>query len=497
MRNLLFALCCLLLAGAAPAVAQDGRWVRVESEGFIVYGAASEQSLANVARELEVFDGLLRRMTGASTERSPTKLEVYLLDSDRFGDVFPDMRSSIAGVYTARVDQIAAFAIFTDRGGLDGREILFHEYAHHFMYQYFANAYPAWYIEGFAEFVSTAVLGSERIVLGRSSEGRFYSLRNDTWLPMERLLTATPHELSSADAATFYAQSWLFTHYLVLTPGKMAQFEAYVSALRQGQEPAAALQAGFGMTPEQMQGELRRYYRGSPNALALTRPAGVERSPMQVTRMPPSANALLPLMARLRRGAVSEDEAPAFLARIRQAAGSAQADRYALVSLAHAEAELGDRTAARALLEPHLAASPDDAEALYVMGLTYLRDAGDASGEERLTLLSRARRHFARAYRIDQNYVPAVYRYAESYDGVRMDQATFENYLNVLLLARQLAPQVDEITISAAYALIGAERHAEAIPLLRALAYDPHGGASAELARRLLSEAEAEAAAAR
>lgn len=45
--------------------------------------------------------------------------------------------------------------------------------------------------------------------------------------------------------------------------------------------------------------------------------------------------------------------------------------------------------------------------------------------------------------------------------------------------------------------MIGAERHAEAIPLLRALAYDPHGGASTELARRLLSEAETAAAAAR
>jgi hypothetical protein len=71
-----------------------------------------------------------------------------------------------------------------------------------------------------------------------------------------------------------------------------------------------------------------------------------------------------------------------------------------------------------------------------------------------------------------------------------MSQATYENYLNILLLARQLAPQVDEISLNAANALLSSSRTREAIPILRALAYDPHGGGAAETAQRLLTEAE-------
>jgi hypothetical protein len=349
-------------------------------------------------------------------------------------------------------------------------------------------------VEGFAEFMSTAVMGTARIELGRSSEGRFYALRNDRWLPIERLISVAPRDLEPDEVNLFYAQSWLLTHYLVLTPGKMAQFQAYVRALRLGQAPAAALQAGFGMTPEQMMSELRRYYRSSPNALALNRPAQIDRSRMQTTRLPASADALLPLYARLRYGVREADQA-SVLARVRQLAGGG-GDHFALLTLARAEAALGETERARTLLAPHLEANPEDVEALYLMGSTYLRDAEDADGDQATALRAQARRHFGRAYRIDANHVPSLYRYAESFQGERMDRATAENYLNVLLLAHQLAPQIDQISLNTASALMAHGRHAEAIPMLRVLAYDPHGGGSAERAQQLLSEAEGAQAAA-
>ena len=40
------------------------------------------------------------------------------------------------------------------RTDLDPKSVLFHEYAHHFMLHHFPAAYPAWYVEGFAEFFS-------------------------------------------------------------------------------------------------------------------------------------------------------------------------------------------------------------------------------------------------------------------------------------------------------------------------------------------------------
>ena len=46
----------------------------------------------------------------------------------------------------------------SEKKKLDPEKVLFHEYAHHFMFQHFAAAYPDWYFEGFAETAATIVL---------------------------------------------------------------------------------------------------------------------------------------------------------------------------------------------------------------------------------------------------------------------------------------------------------------------------------------------------
>jgi hypothetical protein len=88
---------------------------------------------------------------------------------------------------------------------------------------------------------------------------------------MDQLLTASPLQIDGRDRSMFYAQSWLFAHYLLLTPAANTQFLAYVRAMRSGRPPLEAFQEGFGVTPDQMQSTLRLYLRGNPNAIA---PAG-------------------------------------------------------------------------------------------------------------------------------------------------------------------------------------------------------------------------------
>ncbi len=472
------------------------RWVSVETPGFTVFADGSERRAAEAANNLEEFDSLLRRMTGAPAERSPTKLQVYLFSSGQFEEAFSHLGDNIAGVYVARTERIAAYSIFSPNSGLGSQDTLFHEYAHHFMYQYFNNAYPAWYIEGFAEVVSTAALGTDRIVIGRANEGRVRDLRAGSWIPMDQLLTASPLQIDGRDRSMFYAQSWLFAHYLLLTPAANRQFLAYVRAMRSGRPPLEAFQEGFGVTPDQMQSTLRLYLRGNPNAIALGRPAHAATPRMDVATLPASADRLMPISARLISGVISDDDKASVLARIRQLAGAAPYDDFALFTVARAEIRLGSTETARTLLEPYLTTNPDSRDGLYLMGLAYLREADDADGDARSTLLGQARRYLGRGYRLDGNHVPTLVRYAETYSGESMSDTTYENYVNILLLSRQLAPQVDEISLNAANVLLRTHRPREAIPILRALAYDPHAGGGAEVAQRLLAEAEAEVAAA-
>ncbi len=481
----------LLVSLTANAQAQDGRWLRAESPGFVVYSTGSETRLRATTEDLEAFDALLRRLTDAPAERSPTRLEIYLFSGPgQYQEAWPNSPSMVRGRYVARADIIAAYAIFRDTNGLEAQEVLFHEYAHHFMYQHFANVYPAWYVEGFAEFVAATEFENTRIVLGRSSEARAPWLFSGSWLPMEEMIVGMPQG-DAEDIARFYAQSWLFTHYLFNTEGAMAKFHAYLRALRLGAVPAAAFQTGFGISPAAMQSELRSYLRGNPNALALTRPVSVASLGIAITRLPASADELLPLSTRVRRGYLADDEKVELLTRIRRLAG-ARHDSFSTLTLAETEATIGETSTARTLLEPYVAANPTDVQGHYLIGLSYWREAQEAAETSaRDAAYAQARRYFSRAHRVDGNHVPTLYRYADSFSGVSLDAATADNALNALLLARQLAPQVSEITFRAASWLISADRPTEAIPMLRVIAYNPHGGEAADRAKDMLSQAEA------
>lgn len=481
-----------LFGAATSAFAQDGAWLRAETPGFIVYSTSSETRVRRLAEELESFDSLLRRMTQTTAPRSPTKLEIYLFNGPgQFQEAFPGESSMVRGRYGARPDIIAAYAIFRDREGLEAQDVLFHEYAHHFMYQYFANTYPAWYVEGFAEFASTVAFEDTRIVIGRASGVRAEWLQSGSWLPMEQLIEGMPRD--GEGVSRFYAQSWLFVHYIISTEGMTAKFQAYLRALRLGAPAAEAFQTGFGMTPAEMQSALRAYFRSSPNALALTRPVVTESQGVAITHLPVTANAMLPLTTRIRRGMLSDEDAAELLARMRRMVLNPR-DRFAILSLAEAEVSYGDIAAARAFLEPYNAANPNDVQALYLLGRTYSREAEEADERDddaaRDAARSQARRYYTRAFRIDGNHAPTLYRYAQTFAGTTLD-ASSENALNALLLAHQLAPQVPDITFMAADWLLAAERPAEAIPMLRVIAFNPHGGESADRAKEMLARAEA------
>lgn len=90
----------------------------------------------------------------------------------------------------------------------------------------------------------------------------------------------------------------------------------------------------------------------------------------------------------------------------------------------------GDIAAARAFLEPYNAANPNDVQALYLLGRTYSREAEEADERDddaaRDAARSQARRYYTRAFRIDGNHAPTLYRYAQTFAGTTLD-ASSEN----------------------------------------------------------------------
>jgi len=217
----------------------------------------------------------------------------------------------------------------------------------------------------------------------------------------------------------------------------------------------------------------------------MTRASAESPPAVTIAAMPRSSQDLILYEAALRIGISPENEQP-YLQRIRTAAARHPDDPLAMRVLAHAELLHGDGAAADGLLDRLLAATPNDANLLYLKGMRHLRAAESDNPPEGAA--REARQWFGRAQRADENHYQTLYRYAQSQRG----EANFrsENTRNVLLLAHRLAPQVSEITMNTAALLMTRGEFAEAAAMLRHLAADPHNASLAEAARRLLEQAE-------
>jgi Flp pilus assembly protein TadD len=472
----------VLIAFGLTAGTASAQWRRAESPNFVVFSEGPENRLRERAKELEDFHWLLKTMTAATNRpASPNKLHVYVVDGKAELKTVRDMGRDVGGFYASSGEGIAAFV---DKQGT-GRNniILFHEYAHHFMHQYFPTAYPAWYIEGFAEYYGTAKFAGRRVDIGNFDLSRLYAVTQQPWLPLERVLRAGPEGLDGPQGAAYYGQSWLIAHYFYSNPERQAALRRYLNAVRTS-DPIAALQTATGMNLEQFTRELRTYIgRGSLMYRRMERAEPVP-PPVTVTVLPATADDLILHQAALRIGLWRDDPA-ARLQRIRTAAARHPNDPYARRVLAHAEALHGDRAAALKLLEPLQEQSPNDAELMYLRGRLHLENA--EQGDEWDTEAALARTWFGRAHKLDPNHFQTLYRYAQSQRKGR--ESISENTVNTLLLAQQLAPQVTEIRMNAAGLLIARGDLDLAADLLAPVIADPHDQALAAAARKMLESA--------
>lgn len=220
------------LVACLGIAAPTGAWVtwRVAvTDKFEVYSAESEQSLLEFTQRIERFDQIMRMLTHYAGDPSPVRVRIYLVDSQRtVVNLHRSHATRVAGFYDVALD--GGFAIVgNDRRdnayGFRGETILFHEYAHHFMEQYFPAAYPTWYQEGMAEFVSTATMGNDgTVVVGDFPAYRLAGMFDHEWIGTGRLMNDYKTE-TAEDANAYYAQSWLLTHYFFENSARGAQLK--------------------------------------------------------------------------------------------------------------------------------------------------------------------------------------------------------------------------------------------------------------------------------
>jgi hypothetical protein len=487
MQRLFLLGAMLALSGLAHA-----GWREASTDSYLIYSDSSREQLVSFAERVEKFDHVLRVMTGVQSPPSPVKLRIYLVPDAATVENLSGVKSA-AGYYRPVVR--SGIALVSSEHGysefsLRGEVILFHEYCHHFMAQYSHTSYPAWYVEGFAEFYGNTVIRRDNsFETGRLDMARLPDLFRGTWLPVGKLLTDDLSELPAERWSQFYAEGWLLTHYMLTNDQRAAQFRQYLSLRGQGVADESALQQALGTSSAGLDGTLRSYL-GAKHFLyrrVQLQELGVPQ--VSVRELSPAQSELLLPALHVELGTADKKDAR-LLNEIRSKAARFPVDRFARRVNAEAEATLGDPAIAEQLLQRLIEEDPADRRAM--LDRAWLKIAGNqADATARLAADRDARHLAAQANRLLADDPEALLLFYLSFK--HEESGPTANAVAGLQQAYALLPQRQDTALLVAHEYVRAGNPTAAVRVLRPIAYSPHESQLASQTRAWIQRLEAKA----
>jgi hypothetical protein len=471
---------------ALPATAQAA-WSRVDSDNFMVYGDVEGDRLVRFAEKVEKFDALLRKFSGLAPDVvSPNRLTIFVMSgADAVQRTLGPKAANIAGFYVGNIS--GSFAVVPRSIGsgrafdIDADAVLFHEYAHHFMLQYFPAGYPSWYIEGFAEFWSTAEFKNDgAIAVGLPARFRYWALALSKPFKLTRMFAADIGTLNVEERGSFYAWSWLLTHYLTIVPGRRGQLTTYLSAFAKGEPPETAARAAFGDI-DALQKELDRY----ADATKITY-MGIKKMelPVAKTRIVPldaAQRAMMPLFIQFTRGSRTKAEVADFVKNARQMAARYPAHPMALELLAEGELDAAQLDAAAKANDALIIARPTDACALLRRARIAEARLGKSIDPEAWKAV---RQLVVKANRAAPDDPFPLAQYYRTFVNARAEPPQIAT--DGLVRALELAPQAAQLRFMLASQLMKQGKQVAAANVLAPMLNEPHSPRARAVARRIL-----------
>lgn len=508
-------LAAFLLLFASPSLAAT--WHEAETAHFRIVSSGDEKGLRKLAERLEYFHTLLRLATGMSESGHPVvKVRVFLVES--IGDVkrlAGDPYSDIAGFYTTREDgAIAVVPRSTDDNIFTGQLVLFHEYSHHYMLQYSPMAYPAWYVEGFAEISSTASFEREgAITYGKAASHRQYELYDGMNYPVSKMLDGTYLTDNRKGRSWSYGDAWVLTHYLTFSDKHRGQLRGYLNAINAGKKmPEAA--AVFGNLAD-LQHEVTLYLSGASFPYrAVPIPAGAA-GPITIRTVSPAEAGVIEMKIEFERRmalpaksddsdadkakgdfdsrlAAAKKARAEWIAKIEALAARYPNETAGWLMLADARCTADDFAACTAAADRALAIDPANERALVRKAEAMIGAAADLPPAQRKSEITAAQDMLLKANAADPNDPLALLWFYRSYGA--MGKATDRDALDALISAVQLVPQESGPRLVLAQELMRINHWQDAGIMLRPLAYSPHQDGASRRALELLDRVDAELA---
>lgn len=478
LKVVLAAFAALLFAGSAQAET----WYRADTHHFVIYSNGGQKNLEDFAHKAEQFDALLRLVFRRKPEELPNRLTIYLLDNAKsVDDLVGPGRSYTAGFY--RPSAAGSFAVANrERGSstfdLDGQTVLFHEYAHHFLYRNFPVPIPAWFSEGFAEFASTSDFARDgSFEFGKLANHRAHSLLTGPKIPIRKLLSEQPSG-SIDQVSAFYGRSWALTHMFYRSDDRGGQIGRYLAALADGAEPLAAAEAEFGNL-DALDKQLDKYVRGKMSFSRSNEPLAYLND-IKVARLSDFDSSLIELTLQRKTGYKPDRTREKLKALLALPEANAEA-WYQLAELEYAATHAEDAeprhdfAAAEAAVDRAIALDPGHILANVLKG-DILLEPFDHSDDPDPSLWQQARVYYAAANRADPLHPLPLYKFANAFlregkPNAQMGDALAEAFWG--------APEAYELRFALASHYANEGEFDRAIDLLKVIAGNPHTGAGA------------------
>ena len=304
-----------VLTAALGAASTEAKWLEAASDHFRVYADGNEARVRALAEKLERFDKgmrILRGLPEAPAARS-NPLLVYVLPGEaaiqRLCEQNGRNCANVAGFYNGSAMGSTAFTSGASDGGnpllLNAQVVLFHEYTHYFMFENFPDAYPAWFVEGFAEFNSTAQEEKDGLGFGLIAKHRAYGLVLGSGLPITKLLASNTSTLRGEQREALYGRGWLLTHMLIFDRQRAGQPETYLKKFAAGVPSLTAAEQAFGDL-RKLDAQMDRYMK-TRMAYVVLPSSRIGPGKISVRALDAGEAALMPVVIRSKRGVGSRD----------------------------------------------------------------------------------------------------------------------------------------------------------------------------------------------
>lgn len=263
MKRVSFLLIAFLFLCVSVGAQEKENWTKVQTKNFTLIGNGDGFEIRQIGANLEQFrEAFARLSTDINlTTQIPTVVIVFK-DHISYN---PFKVKEGVGYFQSGEHQNYITLTTETEGEQNPLMVIYHEYVHLLIINSYGRDLPLWYGEGLAEYYSTFSIRDEQsVILGNAVKSHIFQIKKHGLLPLKTIFSVkndSPYYNDVEKRSLFYAQAWLFMHYLIQNENgkRMAQLKKFLQSLKDGIETEKAFVQAFQMSFAAMENELLQY----------------------------------------------------------------------------------------------------------------------------------------------------------------------------------------------------------------------------------------------